>query len=59
MEEMYHQGDMEKKNNMQVTNFCDREDPNVPNYLVKFMTTIGLPMYEKIHVYFQSPGIKE
>jgi hypothetical protein len=45
MEEFYQQGDREKKSNMPVSNFMDREHPNISKCQLSFIEFFVLPLY--------------
>jgi hypothetical protein len=48
MNEFYEQGDLEKQNGMPVTNFFDREAPNVPKCQMGFINFIVTPLFNVV-----------
>lgn len=54
-EEFYIQGDMEKSMGLTISNFCDRENSDVPKSQVGFLTYIISPSFEILQDLF--PGL--
>ena len=46
MREFFHQGDLEKSNNLPITINCDRDTTSIPKSQVSFINFIVLPLYE-------------
>ena len=58
-EEFFEQGDLEKAHNMPVSMFCDREESNIANNQIGFLSNICIPLYEAWNSYLECEEIKE
>ena len=58
-EEFYHQGDMEKQQDLPVSMYCDREKTDIAKSQAGFLKNIVLPIYESLNLCFCSESIKE
>ena len=56
-EEFFSQGDLEKKNNMPVSMYCDRETTDIPKSQNGFLKNVCLPLYEVYAGFLRSEAI--
>ena len=56
MEEFYKQGDLERDREMTITNFFDRESPNVPKCQIGFINFVVLPLFNVVSEVLGSPS---
>ena len=50
MEEFFTQGDDEKKRELSVSMFCDRDTTNIPKSQAGFIKNIVLPLYNSFNM---------
>lgn len=57
-EEFFHQGDLEKANDMPVSMYCDRETTDIPKSQNGFLKNVCLPLYEVFSNYLKIDAIQ-
>lgn len=57
-DEFFAQGDLEKKLDLPVSMYCDRDKTDLPKSQIGFIKNIVFPIYECIHLCFESECIK-
>ncbi|CAG9314187.1 unnamed protein product [Blepharisma stoltei] len=57
-EEFFTQGDLEKKNNLPVSMYCDRETTDVSKSQAGFIKNIAMPLYMALNDYLESQDIE-
>ncbi|CAG9330392.1 unnamed protein product [Blepharisma stoltei] len=58
-EEFFTQGDLEKKSNLPVSMYCDREATDVTKSQAGFIKNIAVPLYRALNDYLESEDIEK
>ena len=58
VEEFFHQGDLERQQNLEISAYCDRIQSDVPSSQCGFIQAIVRPMYEALNSLLKSEAIQ-